>query len=64
MIFADSNRVVVGTVERAEPYSEQLLSAGGDAQFVLEVNGGFCAEHGIKAGDRLRFTDVNVQPQD
>jgi uncharacterized protein len=64
MIFANGNRVVVGTVERAEPYSEQLLSVDGDSQYVLEVNGGFCALHGIKAGDRLRFDDVDVQPQD
>jgi uncharacterized membrane protein (UPF0127 family) len=64
MIFADHNRVVVGTVERAEPYSEQLLSVDDDSQYVLEVNGGFCAQHGIKAGDHLRFTDVGVQPQD
>src|SRR5271170_1383546 len=64
MIFADGKRAVVGTVERAEPYSEQLLSVDGDSQYVLEVNGGFCAEHGIKAGDHLQFTDVNVEPQD
>ena len=64
MIFADGKKVVVGTVERAEPYSEQLLSVDGDSQYVLEVNGGFCAQHGIKAGDHLQFTDINVQPQD
>jgi uncharacterized protein len=64
MIFADRNRVVVGTVERAEPYSEQLLSVDGESQYVLEVNGGFCAQNGVKAGDRLRFTKIDVQPQD
>ncbi|HEX4208882.1 MAG TPA: DUF192 domain-containing protein [Candidatus Binataceae bacterium] len=64
MIFANSNRQVVGIVERAEPYSEQLLSAGGDSQYVLEVNGGFCARHGIKAGDHLRFRGVDARAQD
>jgi len=64
MIFADGNRVVAGTVQRAEPYSEQLLSVDGETQYVLEVNGGFCAQHGIKAGDHLRFEGVDVQPQD
>lgn len=64
MIFANGGHVVVGTVERAEPYSEQLLSVDGDSQYVLEVSGGFCAQHGIKAGDRLRFTKIDVQPQD
>ncbi|MGA2412580.1 MAG: DUF192 domain-containing protein [Candidatus Binataceae bacterium] len=55
MIFADANGTVVGAVERAEPYSEQNVGVDGDSQYVLEVNGGFCASHGIKAGDKLRF---------
>jgi uncharacterized protein len=55
MIFADAKGTIVGMVQRAEPYSEQTLGVDSDSQYVLEVNGGFCASHGIKAGDRLRF---------
>jgi uncharacterized membrane protein (UPF0127 family) len=64
MVFADANRQVLGSVDQAEPYSEQLLSVDGDSQYVLEVNGGFCKAHGIKAGDHLRFMGIGVQAQD
>jgi uncharacterized membrane protein (UPF0127 family) len=64
MIFADSSRAVLGMVEKAEPYSEQMLSVPGDSQYVLEVNGGFCAQHGIKAGDHLRFAGFDAQAKD
>jgi hypothetical protein len=64
MVFADGNRQVVGTVEQAEPYAEQLLSVDGDSQYVLEVNGGFCKAHGIVAGDHLRFTGFADKARD
>lgn len=54
MIFADASGTIVGAVERAEPYSEQTVGVDGYSQFVLEVNGDFCASHGIKVGDKLR----------
>lgn len=55
MLFADSQRRVIGIVANAVPYSEARLSVPGDSQYVLEVNGGFCQRRGIKAGDRLEF---------
>jgi uncharacterized protein len=64
MIFADSNRRVVGVVQNAEPFSDKLLGVDGDSQFVLEVNAGFCARHGIKAGDRLDFSGFEVRAID
>ena len=56
MIFADANGVVLGIVANAEPFSDKLLGVEGNAEYVLEVNGGFCAKNGIKAGDRLDFS--------
>ena len=56
MIFADANGMVTGIVANAEPYSDKLLGVDGDSEYVLEVNGGFCAKNGIKAGDRLDFS--------
>ncbi len=56
MIFADSNGVVTGIVANAEPYSDKLLGVEGNSEYVLEVNGGFCARNGIKPGDRLDFS--------
>jgi uncharacterized membrane protein (UPF0127 family) len=55
MIFADSTGRIVGIVANAEPYSEQSVGPDADAQYVLEVNGGFCARHGVQVGDRMRF---------
>lgn len=55
MIFADSKGRIVGIVANAEPYSERPVGPDADAQYVLEVNGGFCARHGVRVGDRMRF---------
>lgn len=55
MIFADSSGRIVGIVRKAAPFSEGIDSVDGDSQYVLEVNGGFCDRHGVKAGDTLRF---------
>lgn len=55
MIFADSSGRIIGIVRKAVPFSEGIDSVDGDSQYVLEVNGGFCDRHGVKAGDTLRF---------
>jgi hypothetical protein len=56
IVFAGSNTHVIGIVENARPYSESMLGVPGASQYVLEVNAGFCAAHGVKAGDRLDFS--------
>jgi uncharacterized membrane protein (UPF0127 family) len=56
MIFADSEGVVTGIVANAEPYSDKLLGVAGNSEYVLEVNGGFCAKNGIKPGDKMDFS--------
>ena len=55
MIFAGSNRRVIGIIANAQPYSDATLEVPGDSLYVLEVNGGFCKQHGVRAGDRLEF---------
>jgi uncharacterized membrane protein (UPF0127 family) len=60
MIFADSSGVVVGIVANATPYSEQTVGPDAAALYVLEVNGGFCARHGVRAGDKMSF--VGFEP--
>lgn len=45
---------IVNIVANAEPMNETRLLSSAPAQFVVEVNGGFCAEHGIEAGDYIR----------
>ncbi len=60
MIFADSAGVVVGIVANATPYSERPVGPDAPALYVLEVNGGFCARHGVRAGDKMSF--VGFEP--
>jgi uncharacterized protein len=56
MIFADAKGVVTGIVANAEPFSDKLLGVEGNSEYVLEVNGGFCAKNGIKPGDKMNFS--------
>ncbi|HLX05493.1 MAG TPA: DUF192 domain-containing protein [Candidatus Binatus sp.] len=56
MIFADTAGQVIGIVANAEPYSDKLLGVEGNAEYVLEVNGGFCAKNRIKPGDKMNFS--------
>jgi uncharacterized membrane protein (UPF0127 family) len=60
MIFADAAGRVMGIVANAEPFSDKLLGVEGDSEYVLEVNGGFCAKNGIKRGDRLDFSGFSA----
>jgi uncharacterized protein len=61
MVFADTDARIVGIVANAEPQSEAQLTVDAPAQYVLEVNGGFCSRHGVAAGDRLKF--IGFQPR-
>jgi uncharacterized protein len=60
MIFADATGRVTGIVANAEPFSDKLLGVEGNAEYVLEVNGGFCAKNGIKAGDKMDFSGFST----
>jgi uncharacterized protein len=64
MIFADPSGVVVGIVANATPYSERAVGPETPALYVLEVNGGFCARHGVRAGDKMSFVGFEPQPSE
>jgi uncharacterized protein len=59
MIFADSAGVVVGIVANATPYSERPVGPDAPALYVLELNGGFCARHGVRVGDKMSFVGLD-----
>jgi hypothetical protein len=59
MIFIDEDRLVVGVVENAEPLTLEPRSAG-PSRYVLEVIGGWAARHGVAAGDRVAFENVDL----
>jgi len=58
LIFIASDMRIVGIVESATPFSTDSLSVSEPSQFVLEVRGGFCQRHGVRAGTTARFEGV------
>jgi len=58
MLFIDDGGRVVGLVERAEPLTTSPRESGAPSRYVLEVNGGWAARHGVRPGDRVRFENV------
>lgn len=55
MIFIDSSGEIVGIAEKTQPLSEQSYPSQVPARYVVEVNAGFCATHGVKIGGRVDF---------
>lgn len=55
IIFIDADKRIVSIAADTVPYSEDLLSASGSYLYTLEVNAGYCAEHGVQAGDVVAF---------
>ncbi len=58
MLFIDDGGRVVGLIERAEPLTTSPRDPGVPSRYVLEVNGGWAARHGVRPGDRVLFEDV------
>lgn len=59
MVFIGKQRRVVGIVAEARPFTTNPLGVGTPSQYVLEVNGGFCARHGISTGDAVDIMRVS-----
>jgi len=55
IIYVDENKKIVSIQKNAKPYSEENLPSFGNAQYVVEVVGGYCDQHDIKAGDTISF---------
>ncbi len=58
MIFIGSDRHIVGIVPDTRPFTTNPLGVGTPSQYVLEVNAGFSAKHGITAGNSVDFVRV------
>jgi len=58
MIFINREGKIAGIVEQTTPFSLEPRSVGAPSQFVLEINGGLSKQHGIKAGDTVRFDGI------
>ena len=55
MLFIRRDGTIAGIVENASPLTRTSRRIDSPTSFVLEVNGGFCASHGIAAGDRVKI---------
>ncbi len=58
MIFIDDTGRIVGIVASAEPETLTPREVGAPSRYVLEVNGGWAAAHGVAKGDVVRFEGV------
>jgi uncharacterized membrane protein (UPF0127 family) len=56
MLFIDSEWKVVGIVENARPLTDDSRSVNKMSQYVLELNAGAAARHGLGEGTEVRFT--------
>lgn len=60
IIYIRADSSIVNIVDNAIPLTDQSLPSLGPALYVLEVTGGFCAQHGIIAGFHIRFREDGV----
>ncbi|MBI1817568.1 MAG: DUF192 domain-containing protein [Deltaproteobacteria bacterium] len=58
MLFIDRERRIVGIVENARPMSTEPVGPDTPARYVLEVNGGFAAQHHVSTGAMVEFIDI------
>ena len=58
ILYADADRRIVTIHQGVMPYSEKSLPSGEPAQYVVEVNAGFAARHGIEEGDFIAFEEL------
>jgi uncharacterized membrane protein (UPF0127 family) len=62
MIFLGDDRKVVGIVKDAVPFTTTSRTVGVPSRYVLEVNAGFSAKHGVETGDQVTFENVAAAP--
>ncbi|MEO0733979.1 MAG: DUF192 domain-containing protein [Bacteroidota bacterium] len=55
IIFVGADKRIVNIRENTTPKSTDQVTSTGPAAYVLEVNAGYAARHGLRAGDRLEW---------
>jgi uncharacterized protein len=59
ILFIDELGTIVGIKEDVPILNDQPRSVGRMSTHVLEVNGGWCRRHGVRAGQKLLFPKVS-----
>jgi uncharacterized protein len=57
MIFISADKKIVDINHAAQPGDETPFTARAPAKYVLEVNGGWCADNSVSLDDRVQFDD-------
>ena len=60
MIFINSKKEIVTIHKNTKPLSEESYPSSEPAQYVLEVNAGFCDRHNIKLGDKVFWMSTTL----
>lgn len=55
ILFVKDNMEIESIQENTVPHSKQSVPSVGPAQYVVEVNAGFCQSYGITAGTKVVF---------
>lgn len=55
IIFVNAEFEIVRIHRSTQPFSEKSFPSGDPAQYVVEVNAGFCVSHDIQEGMRIAF---------
>lgn len=55
IIYVNSRREIIDVYHSTETMSEKSYPSSKPAIYVVEVNAGYCKEHGIKEGDKIMF---------
>ena len=58
MIYIRRDMTIAGVVANAEPKTDTLRKVGEPSLYVLEVNGGYCAAHGVAPNQKVWFDGV------
>ena len=58
MLFVRADGTIAGIVESAAPQTDTPRKVGEPTRYVLEVNGGWCAAHGVGVGDRIDLDEA------
>jgi len=61
MIFADAKGKIIRIARDTEPFSTDIIEAGGPAKLVLEVPAGTAKRLKLKRGDRLEHSSVSPE---
>lgn len=61
IIYVNKSMEIVTIQENTMPLSEMSIPSDKPAQFVVEVNAGFCITHGIMNGDKIKYEKINAR---